>query len=780
MKKNYLFTSVFVFFCSSLVLNAQSLGGTSQNVVADMEKSSGAVASDVTKLPDAQLAMSVSYYPVTAGDVYTLAFAAAGSPVRYTIPVDSTYKIRVANLGVINCSGLTYLQLKAQVEALVLRNYPMAGVQFVLSSPSTFLVSISGEVYTTIERNAWALTRLSTFVNNNLTPYASVRNITVESMNGTTKTYDLFLAGRDGDLSQDPFLRPGDKIIVKRYERRVSIGGAVERPGTYDLLSGENLKDVVERYSNGLTEYADTERIILRRQNNSKNPSGDTVYIESDSIAKNFVLENADSITIPSRIELRDTMFFEGAVGALGKQSQDNTSTDKNDGGNIANPIINRIPVNFMEGENLATLIRRNAGNFFPTSDLRNAYLIRSNERLTVNVEECLYKRDYMTEFVVQKGDTLYVPYMQNISTVFVTGEVKNTVEASAWPLKRLSSFLAEHMTSYSSERNIEVTSVDGTKNVYDLFLARRYGKMENDPYVRPGETITVSRLSRKVTINGAVERPGTYELLDGENLKELVEIYGGGLAPLADASRIELYRSLTGKEGAGEKSYLNKTSILDNYQLLCYDSVTISSFSDLMPVVFVEGAISGSGSGSGELKSSTRVTMNFNIGEDYAYFARRNRGMFSAESDLANAYIIRESKTIPLNLNPMLYDASYYANVEIMPNDTLMIPFRQYFVSVAGAVLNPGRYPYIPDRTWDYYIGLAGGFDRTKNSLDAIEIRDINRKKISKSAVITPECTITAKTNSTLYYFNQYAPAITTILSIAASTISIWAVTHN
>ena len=171
------------------VLMAASLSvsfAQSQNVAESIEKQSGELASDVTKLPDAQLAMSVSYYPVTAGDVYTLGFVIGSGAVKYTIPVDSTYRIRVANLGVINCAGLTYLQLKSQVESLVLRNYPMGGVQFVLSSPSTFLVSITGEVNSTIERNAWALTRLSTFINKNLTAYASLRNIEIEGSNGKT------------------------------------------------------------------------------------------------------------------------------------------------------------------------------------------------------------------------------------------------------------------------------------------------------------------------------------------------------------------------------------------------------------------------------------------------------------------------------------------------------------------------------------------------------------------------------------------------------------------
>ena len=451
--------------------------------------------------PDAQLAMSESSYPVTAGDVYTLAFAAGATPVSYSIPVDSTYKIRIANLGVIDCKDLTYLQLKNMVTGIVQKNYPMGGVQFVLTSPATFRVTITGEVVKTVQKNAWALTRLSTFIKESFTDYSSSRNIKIVSESGEEKTYDLFLADRKGDLSQNPYLRPGDKIVV--------------------------------------------------------------------------------------------------------------------------------------------------------------------------------------------------------------------------------------------------------------------------------------NRISRRVALNGAVERPGVYELLDGENLKKLIDYYGNGFESLADLSRIELYRSVTGKHDSGEKLYLNEQSYIDDFKLICYDEVTVSTFEDLKPVLFVEGAVTNTNTNTNtNLVASTKVAMRFNNGEDYAFFVRNNKNMFTNVSDLENAYILRGSETIPVDLSKMLYDATYYSKIEIKYNDRLIVPFKQFFVTVSGAVYSPGRYPYIPDRTWDYYVGLAGGFIKEKNKMDAVTITDINGKKHKKTEFILPEMTIDAKANSGLYYFNQYAPVITTILSAVSTSISVLAVT--
>ena len=124
-----------------------------------------------------------------------------------------------------------------------------------------------------------------------------------------------------------------------------------------------------------------------------------------------------------------------------------------------------------------------------------------------------------------------------------------------------------------------------------------------------------------------------------------------------------------------------------------------------------------------------------------------------------------------------MLYNKDYYSEYTVENNDILMVPFKQYFVSVAGAVVTPGRYPYIPDRTYDYYVALAGGFDKNKNSRDSVEIIDINGKLLSKTDIITPESIITAEYNSGMYRFNQYSGVITTVLSILSTSLSAYAV---
>ena len=759
MKKiTALFTAALASAVFALTLFAQDISA---------ENSLG--ASEFTS--SVQMAMSNTDYMVTAGDIYSLTYSANGIPVSYTIPVDPTYKIRVSNLAVLDASGKSFITLKQQVEEIVQKNYPMSGVQFVLLNPASFKVVVKGEVKAAVEKPAWALTRLSSVISGTATNYTSVRDIVVTSKNGRKNTYDLFKATRFGDLSQDPYVRPGDVITLNKIRRKVTVTGEIERPGTYELMKGEHIKELIEYYGGGLTELADTSRMELVRNRDNMDAGGEKIYLTKTALDSNYEMLNGDSVYVAGKASLLPSIIVEGIINL----SDDATANQIADEDMAAKDIMRRRAVKFYEGENYATFIRRYKGIFNSYSDLVNSYVERNGQKIAMNLEKMIEDELYMSSYLVQKNDKLVVPFQQHFVNVLIDGEVNVVREESAWPLRRLSAVLEGNLTAYSSTRNVMVTSVDGIITYYDLFKASRDGDLEQDPYIRAGETITVQRIDRKVTISGAVERPGTYQLLPGENIKELISYYGHGLTEMADTSRIELLRVMNGKDDAGEKIYLNQQAIDEDYELKNYDSISIGSFYSLKPVMFVEGAISAREGTS--LEAADRRPVQFENKTNYAFLVRDHASWFtSAASDTKNAFIIRGEQIIPVDIDKMLYDKSYYSELTVEPNDILRVPFKQYFVSVAGAVYAPGRYPYIPDRTYDYYIGLAGGFIKEKNAHNAVQIVDIEGKKLSKTSVITPETTITAEFNSGLYRFNTWSGVLTTIFSLVATALSAYA----
>ncbi len=737
----------------------------------------------------AQLANASKDYPVTAGDVYQLSFAAGNTPISYTIPVDSSYTIKVANLATLNGAGKTFMQLKAQVEAIVNRNYPMGGVQFYILKPSVFSIVVKGEVTKTQVKSSWAMNRLSTILQGDyLTEFSSTRFVQIVSKDGKARDFDLYKTLRDGDLSQDPYVRPEDTIIIKRFDRKVTVAGEVERPGVYELLPGENLKQLIENYGNGLKSGADLSRVSLIRIRDAENPSGNTLYLSGSAISSNYELKNYDSVYIPGFSELRPSIVLEGIIQNPEHKTESEEDTAAAEAGTKETQQIRSYKevVYFYEGENYSPFLKRISTKFTNYSDLENAYIVRNGQKITVNISSLLRNYNTMSDLYVMKDDHLVIPYSQNFSNkILINGEVTQVQEVSAWPLRRLSEIIRPLLTEFSSTRNITITDPEGRSSTCDLFKATRFGDMTQNPYIQSGCTITINRYARKVSISGGVERPGTYELLDGENFKELYQIYAGGLLNRADKTRTELFRKYDTAGSNGRKIYLKETVFDSNYILFDKDSFFIPTYDDLMQVAFLEGAVKIDINEEEDAKgtaliSSNKVSIEFTEGENYAYFVRRNRNRFTDSSDLKNAYILREGKAIPFNLETILYSKNYATDLEVQAYDVLMVPFEQSFVTVAGAVQVPGRYPYIPDRTWDYYIGLAGGFDKNRNAGDMIKITDKNNKKYSKKNFITPESTITAETTAFTFYFNKYAPIITTVLSAITTTISIIAITKN
>ena len=252
----------------------------------------------------AQQAIASPDYIVTAGDIYALAMD--GTVISVTI--DASYKLRVGNLGVINVKGLTFQQLKNKVENLVNSNYPTANFQFYITNPASFKVLITGEVVVSGEVDTWSLKRLSTLIQNYLTPYSSTRIIVIESEDGTKKTYDLFQAKRYGDMSQDPYLRPNDKIIISEYDRIVTVKGEVKRPGTYELLPEEQIQDLINVYGGGYTDFANKSEMILTRFIGGEQVWEQKNLVEADFVADK-VLFSRDVVQVLSHSLTRNAFF---------------------------------------------------------------------------------------------------------------------------------------------------------------------------------------------------------------------------------------------------------------------------------------------------------------------------------------------------------------------------------------------------------------------------------------------------------------------------------------
>ncbi|EPF45822.1 hypothetical protein HMPREF1222_02452 [Treponema vincentii F0403] len=390
--------------------------------------------------------------------------------------------------------------------------------------------------------------------------------------------------------------------------------------------------------------------------------------------------------------------------------------------------------------------------------------------------------------------------------TVTVKGEVVKTTEVKAWGLMRVSQAVAGLLTDFASNRYLSITGSSGKTADYDLFKALRDGDLRQDPYLSPGDVITIPRIKRRITLSGAVERPGTYELAEQETLTDLITIYGSGYTDGADRTQVKITRTMNNEDGSikFDSFFVSTNGQGESIEPLQHlDKVYVDNKNMLRPVIYLDipldaetramlsvetqkinglrdtqrissGTTGQDASGNSQIATTT-IPIPFNEGDDLVSLVRERLTLFTKPwIDTAGTYIFRQGKQIPVNLSPLLFDQSYREVILLEADDRIIVPEIKQTVTVTGAVTKPGAYPYTPGRTYDYYIALAGGFDYQRNSGRAVTITDVYGKKLAIDAVIGPNTIIAAKSNAFMYNFNIYVPLITVTTTVVTAVVAI------
>ena len=361
--------------------------------------------------------------------------------------------------------------------------------------------------------------------------------------------------------------------------------------------------------------------------------------------------------------------------------------------------------------------------------------------------------------------------------TVLVEGEVKVAREEAAWGLTRLSELVKDGATRYADLRAVLVRSASGSERRFDLFKAEREGDLSENPYVRPGDTIVISRAERIVTIGGAVYRPGRYQLLPGEELSRAIEYYAGGFTGAANRNRLNLTRDPDSGQGLGETSTIDYAKE-PNLVLHNFDTIFVPPMAELLPVAYFEGAIgvqAAAGAEGKPLDAANRVSYVFVPGETLSRAAQALRRGFTATSDLEHAYLLRGGEKIPVNIADLIYKSDFSHDQALKPNDTIIIPFRQYFVTVAGAVMAPGRYPYAPDRSYQYYMNLAGGYDPGRSTGRSFSINSVVGAKKDPANNLEPEDRLYVNEDNFIYNFGKVLAIVGNLAAVISASYTVY-----
>ncbi len=398
---------------------ADSLATASTNEENNSEKTNATVESAdlqetknvyVPEIYDTRLlALSTADYPVTPGDEYQLTYLANTAAVSTQLSLDASYNLRVHNLGSINAKGKTFLQLKTQVESLVSKNYPLSGVQFTLTSPGRFFVTIEGYHPNPGQKTATGLSRLSDLlyeVDIESNPLSSLRNVAVTSEGGQTVVYDFFQTRKTGSLKENPRVKPGDIITISRAQRYVEISGAVYEQGKYQILEKEGVKEVVENFALGLLPSADTEHIQLFRLSTPGKEPGLYKILSYEQLLSEK-LETGDQIIVPGKQDLKNVFTLEGAV---------------NGGDATTLQVSGRYVYKFYTGQKLSDVFKDKDLKISLAADYDSCYLVRQGQSTQIDIGKFLFSTDLSQDRELKDGDVLVIPF--KYAYVWVTGAV--------------------------------------------------------------------------------------------------------------------------------------------------------------------------------------------------------------------------------------------------------------------------------------------------------------------------------------------------------------------
>ncbi|MBN1696481.1 MAG: SLBB domain-containing protein [Spirochaetales bacterium] len=457
------------------------------------------------------LALSSEEYDVTPGDIYTLSYLKADELISFNIVVESDYAININVIGQIDGRNKKFLRLQKEVERKVLNVYPQSTPHLIITSVGIFQIMIKGEIPQTVYATAWGLSRLSEIVENNLGPLSSLRDIRIESKDGKSKTYDLLRARLFGDIDNDPYVKPGDTIVISRREREVSVKGEVNRQGKYQLVENENISTLLEEYARGITLRGDKSRIKIERQ--SGEPP-EVLYIDVDN-ADGFRLEDLDTITVEAKSNFTTYVFFEGA-GIRRPASEMAAAESEEEGGGAENEGYNRIRHPILKGETLHSAVSGILSSIDPLADLDNSYIIRDGleKSIPVNIEKLISQYNADDDVDLMPMDTIHIPLKQ--LNVVVLGDVRSPGLYRYQPNKSFLYYI--HMAG---------GVISGFPEDYDIVISDKTDSKKNHTdYINPGDKIIIHQ--ETVNVIGAVMNPGKYPYSHNKAYLFYVNLAGG------------------------------------------------------------------------------------------------------------------------------------------------------------------------------------------------------------------------------------------------------------
>ena len=464
---------------------------------------------------------------------------------NYSGTISKNGTINIPNVGEVFLSGLAFEAAKNKLQKQIGKIYStLAGKGSKLSVSVSNYRTISVTIIGALQSGNYQLSSMSSLYNalhvaGGPSDIGSYRKIELIRNNKIIRTIDLYRFLTKGDQSDNISLTDNDVIRIPSYEARVTLEGEIKRPGIFELVAGENLKQVIS-YASGFTENAYKNRILVKQKTNSELKVTDLNELTFAS----YLPKAGDIISVDKILDrYENRVQIKGAVYRPGEYSLPTSGT--------------------MTIKDLLKKADGVAENVF----LEKASLIRQKEDLTkeyisFNLQSAL-NGDEAANMILQKEDVVVVFYNQDLLDSYnlsITGEVRKPGSftymkgMTLYDLLLESDFFtdlaASNVTVFRNKKDEVFKPNDKEKIItLNLNIDPKNPEQAATFLMEPQDQVVVRRIvtfetPQMVNVSGEILYPGGYAIAKKEERVLDFITRAGGLKDVADTEAIRVIRN--------------------------------------------------------------------------------------------------------------------------------------------------------------------------------------------------------------------------------------------
>lgn len=590
-------------------------------------------------------------YPLGPGDELILNAPLSTEELRAV--VDRNGKIFLPGRGLVPVSGMTLDQFQT-----MMRGGKGSQVSVRLGRLRSMTVYLAGRVARPGSYTVNALSTVTTLLQmaGGVSKNGSLRQVQLRRGGKTVASFDLYdflLKGSDnGNLR----LEAGDIVFVPNIGAQVAVAGSVRQPAIYEIKPGTSAGEAIA-LSGGLLPQAYTERVQLQRV------AGNT----GREIRTLDFTKPADQGT---KVQDGDLILIAGALDRVA-----NGVTLK---GNVERPGWYEIQPGTRVSQVIGALTELKTESYFDYAQIeREVGEDRHIEILPFNLGKAL-RQEAAEDPVLQARDTITVFALndfQHVPEVEIHGAVLRPGKFRLYPNMRLAELisLAGGMQPEADRQSAEVTR---TQVISSYVKRNRYqvspdaalrGVAEDNLLLSKDDVVLIHKVPNyhktwTVEVGGEVMRPGTYSILEGETLSQLLE-RAGGFTPRAHP--------------AGGYFTRESVKLLQQQQMMTLADRIEQTMTSL------------------QFKSNNQTLA--------ASVAAQEDLVKRLRSTQATGRIV-----VDLDLPNRMRQAGH--DLVLSHGDRLYVPPRNDTISVLGAIYSPNALRHAPDMTVQDYLKEAGG----------------------------------------------------------------------